>query len=164
MHFPNEKIIHEIPIYSMPKKEFGKRWNSWKKKIYDKSEQLGYSPEQTEELVKRTLEKQYPRNVWKYNQIVGFVEIAISSSDIVFNVQKTTDSRIQATGKTRHYIQDMRTNGMHFPIRNMKNEDIVIKIDKYLGAIQSELPKPFCLYLDTYNLVKNHINYQGIRD
>ena len=40
MLFPNEKIIYEVPIYSMPEKEFKRRWDNWKKKWYDRSEQL----------------------------------------------------------------------------------------------------------------------------
>ena len=164
MLFPNEKIIYEVPIYSMPEKEFKRRWDNWKKKWYDRSEQLGYTPERTEETVRMIMETQYPRNVWKYNQIVGFVEIAVSSRDISFNEQKTLDSRIQAVGKTKHYIQDMMTNGMHFPIDDMQNEELVIKIDEHLDAIQKNLQKPFCLYRETYNAVKHHINFRGIQE
>ena len=29
MVFPNEKIIYEVPIYSMPEKEFKRRWDNW---------------------------------------------------------------------------------------------------------------------------------------
>ncbi len=30
MHFPNEKMIFEIPIYSMTEKEFKRRWDKWR--------------------------------------------------------------------------------------------------------------------------------------
>ena len=39
--------------------------------------------------------------------------------------KKMLDSRIQAVGKTKHYIQDMMTNGMHFPIDDMPNEELL---------------------------------------
>ena len=160
MLFPNEKIIYEVPIYSMPEKEFKRRCDNWKKKWYDRSEQLGYTPERTEETVRMIMETQYPRNVWKYNQIVGFVEIAVSLRDISFNVQKTLDSRIQAVGKTKHYIQDMMTShkSRHFA------DSLVIKIDEHLDAIQKNLQKPFCLYRETYNAAKHHINFRGIQE
>ena len=105
---------------------------------------------------------EYPRNVWKYNQIVGFVEIAIGPRDIAFNVQKTLDKRIQAVGKTKHYIQDMMTNGMHFSFNSMTNAEIVAKVDIYLDSIEKEITKPFCLYRDTYNNTKNHIDFKGV--
>lgn len=106
---------------------------------------------------------QYPQNVWKYNQIVGFVEIAISPRDVIFHVQKTMDSRIHALGKTKHYIQDMGTIGMHFQIKNMSNLELVTEMDAYLRSIQNGLPKWFCLYLDIFNVVKYHIDYRAIQ-
>lgn len=58
MLFPNEKIIYEVPIYSMPEKEFKRRWDNWKKKWYDRSEQLGYTPERTEDDNGNTVSKE----------------------------------------------------------------------------------------------------------
>ncbi len=128
----------------------------------ERSDQANHSEEETKEIVKSIMSNQYPRNVWKYNQIVGFVEICISNRDIVFNVQRTLDTRIQAVGKTKHYIQDMMTNGMHFPIEKLTNSEIVSEIDTYLQSIEKGLKKPFCLYRDTYNNIKNHINFNEI--
>lgn len=162
MHFPNEKMIYAIPIYSMPKKEFKRRWDNWKNKWYERMQQMEYSVEKTEGIVNDIMDMQYPRNVWEYNQIVGLIEIKISPRDVSFNVQKTLDTRIQAVGKTKHYIQDMMTNGKYFTIGNMTNAEIVLEIDKYLDSIEQELTKPFCLYRDTYNNIKNYIDFVGM--
>ena len=164
LHFPKEKIIIEIPIYSMPRNEFNRRWDNWKKKWYERSEQMGHSAEETEEVVMMIMNGQYPRNVWKYNQIVGFIEISIGSRDVSFNVQKTLDKRMIAVSKTKHFIQDLSTNGMHFPINKMSNEEILSKIEEYLNTLQNNLSGKMCLYLDTFNTVKRHIDYLGIRD
>lgn len=163
MLFPDEQVIVEIPIYSMPEKEFKKRWDKWKQKWYERSEQMGHTSEETEEVISSIMRGVYPRNVWKYNQIVGFVEIAVGSRDISFNIQKTMDSNIHAIGKTKHYIQDMRTNGMHFQIKNMSNEELVDKIDEYLVSIQKSLSGRFCLYLNTFNSIKNYIDFRAIQ-
>lgn len=164
MHFPNEKTIFEIPIYSMTEKEFKHRWDKWENDLRERSDQANHSEEETEEIVKSIMSNQYPRNVWKYNQIVGFVEISISNRDIAFNVQRTLDTRIQAVGKTKHYIQDMMTNGMHFPIEKLTNSEIVSEIDTYLQSIEKGLKKPFCLYRDTYNNIKNYIDFNALID
>lgn len=162
MHFPNEKIVYEIPIYSMTKNEFKRRWDNWEKKWYERSEQMGHTTEETEEVVNSIMATQYPRNVWKYNQIVGFVEIAVNHRDVSFNVQKTLDTRIQAVGKTKHYIQDMMTNGMYFMIGNMTNDRIIVEIDEYLDSIQKSLSKPLYLYRDTYDNIKRHIDFRAL--
>ena len=56
----------------------------------------------------------------------------------------------------------MMTNGMHFPFDTMGNEEIVTKIDTYLDSIEQELTKPFCLCRDTYNNIKNYIDFKGL--
>lgn len=164
MHFPDEKIIYTIPIYSMPKKEFKRRWDKWKNDWRERSQQMEHSEEETEEIINSIMNMRYPQNVWEYNQIVGFVEIAISRRDVSLNVQKTLDTRIRAVGKVKHYIQDMMTNDMHFPIGNMINSEIVMEIDEYLDSIEQGLTKPFCLYRDTYNNVKNYIDFNEIHN
>lgn len=162
MLLPDAKMIYEIPIYSMPKKEFKRRWDKWKHKWYEQSIQMGRSQEEAGKVSNTIIEGRYPQNVWEYNQIVGFVEISISSRDISFNVQKTLDTGIHAIGKRKHYIQNMMTNGMHFRYKNMTNEEIVIEIDGYLDSIERGLNKPFCLYCDTYNNIKGCIDFKGI--
>ena len=81
-----------IPIYSMLPKEFERRWNKWKNGWYEQSIEMGHSAESAEETVGIIMRGRYPENIWKYNQIVGFVEISMSTRDITFNVQKTLDT------------------------------------------------------------------------
>lgn len=164
MMFPNEKIIFEVPIYSMPQELFHEKWDKWKQDWYIRAEEMGYNPERVKETVKIIMEGKYPGNVWKYNQIVGYVEIKISPRDVVFNVQKTLDTRLRAISKTKHFIQDMYTNGMHFPIGDMCNEELVSEIDSYLFDIQKGLQGNMCLYLETYNAVKKYIDFKGIQN
>lgn len=58
----------------------------------------------------------------------------------------------------------MKTNGMHFPITNMANEEIVTKIDSYLDSIEKDLTRPFCLNRDTYNNLKNLFYFNGVKE
>ena len=67
MHFPNEKMIFEIPIYSMSEKEFKSRWDRWENDLRERSNQANHSEEETEEIIKNIMSNLYPRNVWKYN-------------------------------------------------------------------------------------------------
>ena len=83
MHFPNEKIIFELPIYSMSKEEFKRRWDNCEKKTYEKSVLMENPAEKAKEIVKEIIKMRYPQNVWKYNQIIGYVEIAQTITIIV---------------------------------------------------------------------------------
>lgn len=160
--FPNEKIVFEIPIYSMSEKEFNRRWDKRKKFLTEYFTEYGRnSEEQAKEII---CSNYYPQYVWKYNQIVGFVEIAVAPRDIAFNVYKTLDKKMVAVSKTKHFIQNIYSISKHFPIGKKSNEEIVREIDRWIESIARELPKTMILFLDTYNTVKHHIDFIGIRN
>lgn len=109
------------------------------------------------------MNSEYPKNVWKYNQIVGIIEIKITPRDIVLNENRTLDTRIHAVAKAKHFIQDLHTSSMHFPTGKMSNEDILAEIDAYLNDMECRLPGKMCLCRDTYNNIKRHIDFLGIQ-
>lgn len=69
-----------------------------------------------------------------------------------------------AVSKTKHFIQNLCSGSKHFPIEKKTNEEIVREIDSWLASIGKELPKTMCLFLDTYNIVKYHMDFIGIRN
>ena len=162
MLFPDEKIIFEIPIYLMPKSVFDEKWAQWKSKWYEIIKQRGRSQGEINETMSLIMRGQYPRNIWKYNQIVGFVEVSITSRDIVFNECRTLDKKIRAITNKKHFIQDLHTIGKHFPIDNLENKELVNYIDEYITSIKHNLPGKMCLDLDTYERIKHHIDFKGI--
>lgn len=159
--FLNERIIFEIPIYSMSEEEFNRRWDKRKKFLTEYFMEHGGDAEERAEII---YTGHYPQYVWKYNQIVGFVEIAVAPRDISFNIYKTLDKKMVAVSKTKHFIQNLHSISKHFPIGKKSNEEIVREIDGWLESIAQELPKTMCLFLDTYNTVKYHLDFIGIRD
>lgn len=162
MLFSNEKIIFEIPIYSMPKSVFDEKWAQWKSKWYEMMKQRGRNQDEINETMSLIMRDQDQRNIWKYNQIVGFVEVSITSRDIVFNECRTLDKKIRAITNKKRFIQDLHTIGKHFPIGNLENEELVSNIDEYITSIKNELPGKMCLDLETYEIVKHHIDFIGI--
>ena len=57
----------------------------------------------------------------------------------------------------------MRTNGIHFQIKNMSNLELVVEMDTHFHSIQNNLIRLFRLHLDTFNVVKYHIDYSAIQ-
>lgn len=159
--FPNEKIVFEIPIYSMSEKEFNRRWNKRKVFLTEYFMEHGGSSEERAEII---YTGHYPQYVWKYNQIVGFVEIAVAPRDISFNIYKTLDKKMVAVSKTKHFIQNLCSGGKHFTVGKKSNDEIVKEIDSWLRSIEQELPRKMCLFLDTYDTVKHYIDFVGIKN
>lgn len=79
-----ERKLLEIPIYSMSKETFLKRWNH----RYDKRVQdLMLSGHRTYETAKKDARVcTFPYNVWEYNQIIGYIVISsLSMTSISIN-------------------------------------------------------------------------------
>ena len=65
-----EVTLFEIPIYSMEEKEFNRRWDKEIKKYIYTNEQYNQ--------IRNTF---FPKNLWKYNQIIGYIVINLLKYD-----------------------------------------------------------------------------------
>lgn len=112
------KKISLIPIYSMSKEKFN---NKWKKK---------------KESVDFVSELYDPIENWKYNQIIGFVEVLISKQDIIFEVYKYRLQRYIFTSKRKKFMDNIHVNGTHFRIVGMNNNEIRVNFMHYLDLFK----------------------------
>ena len=134
-----QNTIFEIPIYSMSEKEFNEILKQCKK---------------TEIIF-------YPAEIWKYNQIIGYIEVNVKKEKIDIDIHCTLDKKICATSKTKHLIQKLQKKIDSFDITEMDNEAIKNEIKKWLDeTIKEELNKRF--YIDK-NVFNNVIEYIDIR-
>ena len=86
-----KKTLFEIPIYSMSKKEFNRRWDKQKQKLHDTYVSHGHSEEDTQYYVSRF---SFPRSLWEYNQIIGYIKISVSRHDVWFDIYCSLDKFI----------------------------------------------------------------------
>lgn len=146
--------ILEIPIYSMKQEVFSKKWNNFFEKNYPKNEYF--------EDVKRIY---FPRTVWQYNQIIGYLVITYSQNTIWFNEYGTLDRNIHAVSKTKHFIENMYLGGYHFHIEDtMSNKGIQEEILYWINSFEKDimnknyyLDKENFIYLLKYIDIKNLI-------
>lgn len=153
MKSDKEKTIFELPIYSMPEAEFNRRWNKFKE---DCTRNL------RDEDKKQNLEAfhqiYFPEYVWRYNQIVGFVEITVSKHDVYFHIHQSMDKRYVARSRTKHFICDLHNVGFHFPVINKDNLQIHKEIDEWLTSIQKDLPGNLQINRYVYNNVFEYLD------
>lgn len=84
MDFMNERIIASIPVYSITENSFNQKWNIFYEKSYNNT------MFKDKEKYISTLEYVYfPTNSWKYNKIIGFIEIIVSKEDIIFEIYRS---------------------------------------------------------------------------
>lgn len=152
-----KKTLFEIPIYSMSKKEFNRRWDKQKQKLHDTYVSHGHSEEDTQYYVSRF---SFPRSLWEYNQIIGYIKISVSRHDVWFDIYCSLDKIYYADSKQKHFIQNIQANGTHFYSSKPDNKMIKEEIFKWLKAIEKDhLKKSF--YVD-YTAFNNIIEYVDI--
>lgn len=106
-----KKTLFEIPIYSMSKKEFNRRWDKQKQKLHDTYVSHGHSEEDTQYYVSRF---SFPRSLWEYNQIIGYIKISVSRHDVWFDIYCSLDKIYYADSKQKHFIQNIQARSFVF--------------------------------------------------
>lgn len=155
-----QKTLFEIPIYAMSEKEFNKRWDKKKSNLYN----MFVSHGQTEENAKLFVSDScFPRCIWEYNQIIGYIKISVSRSDVWFDVYCSLDNIYYADSKRKHFIQDMHANGTHFYAADRDNEYIKENILKWLKGIENDhLKKSFFVDYSTFNNIFEYVDIKQI--
>lgn len=120
---PGEGIpIFEIPIYLMDENDYQKKWID----AHHKQAWEGARGETFLAMLKsfyrrrgiRTKDNSEKR-IWKYNQIVGYIVIAVCNQDIEFNLYWPTDgekptNKIQYNRSRMLYFKNYGSQGSHF--------------------------------------------------
>ena len=155
-----KKTLFEIPIYSMSEKEFNKRWSKKKTEFYDMLVSHGHSDEDARYY---TSASSFPRCLWKYNQIVGYIKISVTKHEVWFDIYCSLDKIYYADSKQKHFIQDIHANGTHFYLSNPQDKEIKEEIFKWLKAIEKDhLRKTFYVDYSTFNNIIEYVNIEQI--
>lgn len=146
--------IFEIPIYSMKKETFDNRWKSYFKNNFNNLDK---------EIMESIKDVYFPMNVWKYNQIVGYITISISKNDIWFDLYSSLNKKFQFKSKTKQFIQDINLLGWHFRVEDDDNNDFIKnEIIKWLNNLIKE--KQFkSRYIDL-SVFNEQVQFINIRD
>lgn len=115
------KKLFDIPIYSTSKLTFMKKWNEKKQRHTEWLCESNYKYEDA----KRTVAEMYlPYSIWDYNQIVGYISLAIDRKDIVFDLYLSKNTKFPFDSQKRTFIRYMPTVGLHFYAGDMSDQAI----------------------------------------
>lgn len=105
----------------------------------------------------------FPMNVWKYNQIVGYITINISKHDIWFDLYSSLNKKFQFKSKTKQFIQDTNLLGWHFRVEDDDNNDFIKnEIIKLLNNLIKE--KQFKNRYIDLSVFNEQVQFINIRD
>lgn len=155
-----QKVLFEIPIYSMTEKEFNKRWE---KKLQKDLERM--KPSDKEKAKKQLMQLYYPQYVWRFNQIIGYIKLSVTKRDVLFNIYLAKDQRFYAVSKRKKFIEDTRSHGLRFYVGDKSDEEIKAEIYRQLKNIKNErIRRSFYIDYSVFNNIINYLNIKKIID
>lgn len=146
--------IFEVPIYSMKEDIFNNRWKNYFENNFSNV---------NKEIMESIKDVYFPMNVWKYNQIVGYITISISKNDIWFGLYSSLNKKFQFKSKTKQFIQDTNLLGWHFRVEDEDNNDFIKNnIIKWLNNLIKE--KQFKNRYIDLSVFNQQVQFINIRD
>ncbi|NCB51537.1 MAG: hypothetical protein EOM54_06620 [Clostridia bacterium] len=150
----SDKVLFEIPIYAYSEKVFNNRWKTKQEKMFKGMD---------EDIQRDFMALNYPRYVWKYNQIVGFIVISVNESDVLFDVYCSLDKKYFIDSNKKHFIANLNANGTHFYAGDKSETQVKQKIKEMLRFIKKYHLKPRFFVDDTaFNNLFEHVNVKQI--
>jgi len=143
-------LLFTVPMYSMPEKLFEEKWEHY------------YKNNEVEKEYRRFYK---PRNEWKFNQVVAYIEIYKNNYDIEFEIYKSPSSTFCYNTIHKGY-EHLYTIGNHFYVSPSETNDSIKRaILTFLDGFKSELGfkgKRQILLLDEFNLQIDLMNIRSL--
>ena len=147
-------VLFEIPIYSMTKNEFDKRWE----KIYNSSRLSQLSDYSVSNYF-------FPKNIWKFNQIIGYIVVLLKQREICFELWYCNDSKFYANSTQKHFMSNQSLLRCHFYVTaNMDEAAIREEFNIFLDIAKESVQRGHFLDCSIYENVVKHISFKSIID
>ena len=159
-------VLFSLPIYALSEKTFNKRYE--RERLRFINDDIPLSSQSNAEFVRNCCTVHLGKySIWKYNHIVGYVEVCLSDSgnDIYLDVYRPVApvKRYHWMSSKKILLKRIIMVGMHFRCIGKTNDQIVCEIDLLLDELQGSYGINKCFVDRTqYDSVKNHIDFVGL--
>ena len=155
------KKLFEIPVYALSASKLNTRTS---KRIANLKELFSRSaPDEAALVIDR--ETLLLRS-WDYNHIIGYIRIAVSKTDILFDVFMPIPipERYVWNTKRKIYVQNIWANGAHIYWGSLKtNEEFREAVSSMLDQVVTyHIPKRFDVDREAFDAINAHLDYLSI--
>lgn len=149
--------LFELPIYHYDKQTFEKKYSAIiRKRRQEYAEEHGEMDEKHFSAL--MYYSYYPKSLWEYNQIDGYLVVSIDRRDVLFEEFSVFNppEKYCWDSKVKRFFEPARKPGMHLYSKGWDNQTFRERISAFLVGFGKELKKSG-RYLDLecfYNLVE----------
>ena len=156
------KKLFEIPIYALSPLKLNDRVSKHVSKL---KSQLSHLDEETFLHIKDI--ETFPMRSWDYNHIVGYIQILMSNTDIVFKIflPIPIPTRYDWRTKRKTRVRNICANGTHFYLGTSKNNDEIREAIKEMlnHVIKDHVPDRFYVDREAFDTTNSHLDYISIK-
>ena len=155
------KKLFEIPVYVLSASKLNTRTS---KRIAKLEELLSRSdPDEAAFVIDR---ETFPMRSWDYNHIIGYIRIAVSKTDVLFDVFTPIPipERYVWSTKRKIHVQNIGANGTHIYWGSLKtNEEFREAVSSMLDqVITDHIPKRFYVDREAFDTINAYLDYLAI--
>ena len=157
-----EKVLISLPIYSCTEKTLEKDYKKYLRRKASYAIQIYADYNKTEEEAIKEIERFYwKKRIWKYNQIIGYLQVLVFGNSLAFNRYLPEEKNVMRFSNKKKFVCMMHVSGMYVQLTGT-NEEIA---NRLLKAIR-DIAKMNKWIIDTseFELFYKDINYLKLRD
>lgn len=156
------KYFFDVPVYRLSEQEYNIEQKNHCKKLY---EQIHTRIDGTKRNPLLTYEKYYEqssifRDMWRYNEIIGYIRLHILSSQIRGEYFQHKSTRIRKT-RTKSFTYKTHKLASEMNIMNQNNDEIYNSILNYLLRCEKELKKR-CIDIESFKNIGQYVDWNKL--
>ena len=155
----NKKWLCDIPIYAMSEHRYNDKLNRLREK-YFRLNNSGSIDEYSKSIANQNTR---PYSIWKYNEMVGFIEIYVDGFDIIFDYYLADFERYNCFSSKKKHIMLYQPGYDHLFTDGKTNDEIINDLkDSLNNIIDSMKNYKKDLYYD-FSMLDNVVKYIDLR-
>lgn len=152
-----ETVILSLPIYSCSEKVFYNDYQKYlKRKASDAIRIYAEFNKTEEEAIKATEHFYWKKRIWKYNQIIGYLQIFLLGNSLAFSRYLPEEKNIMRFSNKKKYVYKLPVSGMYVQLTGT-NEKIANELLKTIKII-AQMNK-WIIDTSEFELFYKDINY-----
>lgn len=152
-----ETVIFSLPIYSCSEKVFSNAYKKYLKRKASDAIRIYAEFNRTEdEAIKVTERFYWKKRIWKYNQIIGYLQIFLFGNSLAFSRYLPEEKNIMRFSNKKKYVCRMPVLGMYVQLTGT-NEKIANELLKTIKNI-AQMNK-WIIDTSEFKLFYKDINY-----